>query len=78
MDITWGARSHFVLVKIDQKSFVKWSFPGQSLSYLNIPENQFWIKYKRQPGADDQRGPVYALRQPIDAFGIKACIPSIG
>ena len=58
-----------------KKSFVKWSFPGQSLSCLKTSDKQFWIGYKRQPGADDQRGPVYALTQPIDATGIKACTP---
>ena len=58
---------------------VKVAFSWGCTVALKITRATFFeVKYKRQPGADDQRGPVYAPTQPIDAYGIKACIPSIG
>ena len=58
---------------------VKVAFSGGCTIALKFTRATFFgVKCKKQPGADDQRGPVYALRQPIVGFGIKTCIPSIG
>ena len=58
---------------------VKVAFSGGCTIALKFTRATFFgVKCKKQPGADDQRGPVYAPTQPIDASGIKACIPLIG